>query len=108
MVPNQYGAFFAFSPPTMSAPPNPTDLHQAHPVGLVETSQKTANRETHPRYQVSPARCAVMRRKSVTDMKVSRGSAVQTDAAYFGLRLKVLVSVSTVLVNHENSIHVVS
>ena len=49
-----------------------------------------------------------MRRKSVTDMKVSRGSAVQTDAAYFGLRLKVLVSVSTVLVNHENSIDVVS
>ncbi|MFZ8904713.1 MAG: hypothetical protein ACO20I_12330 [bacterium] len=51
---------------------------------------------------------AVMRRKSVTDMKVSRGSAVQTDAAYFGLRLKVLVSVSTVLVNHANSIDVVS
>jgi len=49
-----------------------------------------------------------MRRKSVTDMEISRGSAVQTDAAYFGLRLKVLVSVSTVLVNHENSVDVVS
>jgi len=34
-----------------------------------------------------------MRRKSVTDMEISRDSAVQTDAAYFGLRLKVLVSV---------------
>jgi len=36
VVANQYGVFIVFSP-TISAPPD-TDLHQAHPVGLVETS----------------------------------------------------------------------
>ena len=48
---------FAFSPFYDLSTSEPTDLHQAHPVGLVETSQKTANRETHPRYQVSPTLC---------------------------------------------------
>jgi hypothetical protein len=50
------GFFRVFSPYDLSTS-QPTDLHQAHPVGLVETSQKTANRETHPRYQVSPTLC---------------------------------------------------
>ena len=37
MVANQYGVFRVFSPKDLSTS-KPADLHQAHPVGLVETS----------------------------------------------------------------------